>query len=434
MIFALYLLGSEALANGQTAHLWITEAALTELPTGELQDFLQRDDLRPMLRNGAMFPDGGYPLGDDYAEIAHWEPFQDLYLQWIMQNYSAPWTDEAAQHIAFLFGMASHGMADQSHDATYMEKAKEQDASSDWTNDSMDEATDVALVGEVGGQDVPEEWVPYDLFVELYAEAGHTVTVSTLMDGQSLLQVAVAGVEALGGSASMLEKYHAQFPWATSHLFDPDERGNPPNEAEVVARYWQVLWSRLHDGDWRDDPVLYTWPADGGYGQATDATTVDGRVGIVFSRGLDDEQITAADFVVESEDGEIMPVSPRVFYGFNAHIALLTPDSDWAEDTRYTVTATGIDGFDGTDYAGPWSTTFSTAAPPVVEDTGTVETAEGCGCATSGQAVGWLWGIAGALVLARRRRPTMPHNTESPSSSHDTTARARWSRTGIPPR
>ena len=78
---------------------------------------------------------------------------------------------------------------------------------------------------------------------------------------------------------------------------------------------------------------------------------------------------------------------------------------------------------------------FAVAAKASAEVfTGTVETAEGCGCATSGQAVGWLWGIAGALVLARRRRPTMPHNTESPSSSHDTTARARWSRTGIPPR
>ena len=46
--------------------------------------FLTQPELRKMLDNGTMFPDGGYPLGDPYAEIAHWEPFQGAYLDWIV--------------------------------------------------------------------------------------------------------------------------------------------------------------------------------------------------------------------------------------------------------------------------------------------------------------------------------------------------------------
>jgi len=76
-----------ARANGQTSHLWISDTALDQLPDGELRDFLTRDDLQLMLRNGSMFPDGGYAVGDGYGEIAHWEPFQTAYLVWIRDSF-----------------------------------------------------------------------------------------------------------------------------------------------------------------------------------------------------------------------------------------------------------------------------------------------------------------------------------------------------------
>ena len=79
LLLALLALHAPALANGQTSHLWITDAALERLPEGELKELLTREDLRPWLRNGTMFPDGGYAVDDGYGEIAHWEPFQSLY-------------------------------------------------------------------------------------------------------------------------------------------------------------------------------------------------------------------------------------------------------------------------------------------------------------------------------------------------------------------
>ncbi|MBK9649614.1 MAG: hypothetical protein IPO67_31430 [Deltaproteobacteria bacterium] len=73
--------GAPALANGQTTHSWISVHALAHLPPGDLHDLLTREDLAPYLLNGTMFPDGGYAVGDDYGERAHWEPFQSAYLE-----------------------------------------------------------------------------------------------------------------------------------------------------------------------------------------------------------------------------------------------------------------------------------------------------------------------------------------------------------------
>jgi hypothetical protein len=78
-------------ANGNFSHLWVATDALNYLEQGELKDLLTQDDLGDVLRNGAMFPDGGYAVGDGYGEMAHWEPFQTAYLEWIRATYQPPW-------------------------------------------------------------------------------------------------------------------------------------------------------------------------------------------------------------------------------------------------------------------------------------------------------------------------------------------------------
>ena len=108
-----------ALGNGQSTHAWISQQAVSALAPGELRALMSDPELELYWRNGTMFPDGGYPIGDDYGEIAHWEPFQRAYMAWIQQQFQPPWTDEAQRHIAFWLGLASHGMADQTFDAMY---------------------------------------------------------------------------------------------------------------------------------------------------------------------------------------------------------------------------------------------------------------------------------------------------------------------------
>ena len=70
-----------------------------------------------MLRNGTMFPDGGYAVGD-LQELAHWEQFQDAYRVYIEDTYDTPFTDEGAMHVAFLM-VSPPCMADQVFDSFY---------------------------------------------------------------------------------------------------------------------------------------------------------------------------------------------------------------------------------------------------------------------------------------------------------------------------
>ena len=117
MSLILLLLSGTALANGQTTHLWITETARTHLPAGELADLLTGQS--DVLRVGTMFPDGGYAIGHGYGEVAHWEPFQGLLRDWILDNFDDPTGTDAAPYVAFYLGLASHGMADQVFDSMY---------------------------------------------------------------------------------------------------------------------------------------------------------------------------------------------------------------------------------------------------------------------------------------------------------------------------
>lgn len=156
MLIAIFVL-SFAFANGQSTHCWISEQAILELPDGELKTFLSEPELELYWRNGTMFPDGGYAILDDYGEISHWEGFQKVYLAWIKDNYTRPWSDEATHHIAFLLGMASHGMADQTFDAMYFRRAYVYDAAGNW-DVSLDEATDVTFVADTVVQPVPDLW------------------------------------------------------------------------------------------------------------------------------------------------------------------------------------------------------------------------------------------------------------------------------------
>ena len=196
------LLLSLAHANGLTSHVTISEWAAGQLPAGELADILGDPNLWPYLQNGTQFPDGGYPLGEAYSETAHWEPFQDRYLAWIADTYAGDFTStEARQHVAFLFGMQSHGMGDQVFDSLYMQRAYQFDAESDWGATSMDEATDVALSAATGGQQTLDPWVPTDILVPLMADAGVEVSASTLESGQLLTAIAITYVREAGKSA-----------------------------------------------------------------------------------------------------------------------------------------------------------------------------------------------------------------------------------------
>ena len=104
-MFVLLLLSTPSLvlANGQTTHLWITDTAITHVQSEPLFALLSAHP--DPLRAGTMFPDGGYAIGHEYGEIAHWEPFQDRFRDWITDTFDDPSSPEAAPHVAFYLGL-----------------------------------------------------------------------------------------------------------------------------------------------------------------------------------------------------------------------------------------------------------------------------------------------------------------------------------------
>ncbi len=364
------LVGPDAWANGQSTHVWITEHAKTHLPSGELQRVVTDPALQDALINGAMFPDGGYPLGDDYAEIAHWEPFQNNYRDWISSTYEAPWPDEAMLHIAFLLGMASHGIADQVFDSLFMERSRQEDADGGW-GDHFDLATDVVMMQRVGKMTPPEHWLPSEPLIDIYrAQFDHEVTEATLEEGQSLLRFAITSVGLLSESPESVAGYEGDFPWAASALDDPDQPGSPPCEGEVLALYWQSVWERLHDRDDAVGLVLSTFPEDGGDSHPTTAGLVENRITVVFGEAIRQDSL-GDQFVLTDEEGAVVPTDAWLFYRDMSHVVHLAPLEDLAEDATYSVEiGSGLETIDGRVSVGGTAFSFSTAVPPVVSDTG----------------------------------------------------------------
>lgn len=391
-----------AFGNGQTTHLWISDTAITHLEDSALQDLLRAHS--DHLRMGTMFPDGGYAVGHEYGEHAHWEPFQDQYRDWILSEFSNPTSAEAAPHVAFYMGLASHGMADQVFDSMYMERSKVYDAEYGWQDSakSLDTAQDVVFADLVGAQSAPMSPLP-DVLPSLFAAAGIDVEMDTLEDGQGWLEVAVDGVAGMSEVSTLVDDHLASFPWGCSHLLEENVPGAPPFEARVVAQYWESLWADLQ-GTPLPLTVIGAWPMDGAYGHGIDSDNVESRISMVFNRSLVRSEVTADAFAVASAEGE-HPLVPHLFYGDDSHVVNLAPETGWAIDAVHQFTADGIIATDGREMEAPFQLGFSTEKGPETDQTASEAKAEaGCQCATGPSTrTAWVVWLA-ALMLFRRRR------------------------------
>lgn len=390
----LALLVGASLANGVSSHLWITEEAREQVPPGALADFLRDDALWPLVRAGSIFPDGGYAVGHPYGEAAHWEPFHRAYLAWIFAEYVDPTVGEGRQHLAFLMGMVSHGTADQVYDGLYLERA-EQAADGD-PDVSVDEATDVCMVAEVGPREVPEAPVPAEALVQVLASQGIDASPTDLQRGQAAVQLAVLWVGGAASDPGMVQEYAAAHPWACAHQLDLTADGSPPHEARVVAAMWEQVWARATGGV--TAPVLATFPEDGGWEHPTDPELVESWVSTVFSTSLLREDVAAAIWTVEA-DGHAIPAEPWLYYRDHSHLVHLVPQEPWAADATHHVTVTGlVDAWGEPVPDVAWS--FSTATAPV-EGPAPAELSGGC---THTAPTRWALAVLPLLAISRRRR------------------------------
>jgi hypothetical protein len=399
MLILLLSLSTPAQANGQTTHLWITETACTHLPAGELADLLSSHS--NALRVGTMFPDGGYAVGHGYGEEAHWEPFQERFRDWILENHDDLSSDEAAPYVAFYLGLASHGMADQVFDSMYMERSRVYDAEDGWSveTDTLDTSQDIVFASLTGGQVVSEFTLP-EILPSLFADAGIEVEMSTLESGQAWLEIAVDGVSTTSQDEELVSMHTEAFPWGCTHLLDEAVPGAPPMEAEIVARYWQALWAELNGEDVSLE-IIGQFPEDGGMGHMATAEDVEARLSVVFNKGLYEGAVSPMVFHVES-GGENIPLGLDLFYRNYSHVVNISATDGWEEEAWHTLTiGDDIEATDARRFEEEFTLEFSTL--PAADEA--IGGAEACGCGTAGGAGGRLLWAAGILGLIWRRRP-----------------------------
>lgn len=367
---ALSWTASPALANGNFSHVWVATDALNYLEDGELKELMTRPESWNIIRNGAMFPDGGYAVSDGYGEISHWEPFHLAYLEWIRANFESPWSVEAAEHIAFLMGMAAHGLTDQIYDGMYLQRHQFYDEhGSEATLIGVDGATDACYAVTQGEMELPEQWVPAAVLAPLYAEvAGHNVVAKTIELGQSIVVVAIMAANDAINNPSAIDEYMDLYPWACSHQDDPTVPGSPPTTGRAVAMHWQALWARLHGEEATGRPLSGTYFSGGTpYDQPTDASTPESWVSFVMPFGLDTGSVNNDTVVVTDLDGEVYPVNLHVYYGSNSHLVNVKPKENWPVDTEFTVTISpAVASWEGQLLAQAQTFTFATFSEPVV--------------------------------------------------------------------
>ncbi|XP_042690197.1 phosphatidylinositol-glycan-specific phospholipase D isoform X1 [Centrocercus urophasianus] len=122
LMIILYNFCHKCIPSGISTHVEIAHRALEFFTKHE-----GNVDYRQLLLNhqdafqaGSIYPDAFYPpickrgIYHDVSEDTHWSPFLNASIHYIRRNYPQPWEEATEKLVAFLFGIASHMVADVS--------------------------------------------------------------------------------------------------------------------------------------------------------------------------------------------------------------------------------------------------------------------------------------------------------------------------------
>jgi hypothetical protein len=368
-LLVLLLAPSIASANGAYSHAHISQLAVQMLEPGPLRDLLSDPELAPIYEAGSLFPDSGYAVSDDYGELAHWEPFLSAYVAWLRAEYAGDYgSDAARQHLAFMLGIASHGMADQSYDTMLLARVFEVDGPES-SEAPIDQYADYFIVVDEGIVFTVDAWAPYGDLPEIIASAsgGHVVTEQLLMDGMSRM----AAVTQIQSSARRSSPYYAaweHYPFLGTYVYDAAVRGSLPWLAALITRYWEVVWARLHGtNDVDRDLVIQTVPEDGGVNWPIDRSesAAWSRIGVFFGYGVDRDATTPLVTMTDAA-GTSVPVTFETPYGGRERsLIYVVPDAALAYDSVYTIEIrAGVTTLSGETTSAPYLFSFRTRCAP----------------------------------------------------------------------
>ncbi|XP_019469248.1 phosphatidylinositol-glycan-specific phospholipase D isoform X3 [Meleagris gallopavo] len=238
LMIILYNFCHKCIPSGISTHVEIAHRAL--------EFFTKREgnvDYRQLLLNhqdafqaGSIYPDAFYPpickrgIYHDVSEDTHWSPFLNASIHYIRRNYPQPWEEATEKLVAFLFGIASHMVADVSWhslgiDQGFLKAMGEVDFHGSYS--------EAHSVGDFGGDVLsqfeldfsyltPNWYVPVEDLASIYKEfyGREIITKGTITDCTYLLflelhgeRLAVAKLFPTYASKSpfLVEKFHEYF-------------------------------------------------------------------------------------------------------------------------------------------------------------------------------------------------------------------------------
>jgi len=352
---------AEAHATGMQGHVYMAQCAAEQVEDSRLRAIF---DAHPThLANGGFFPDSGYTAKDhDQGEIPHWEGYVQAYVEMIRQAYGPKYdTKEAGEHIAFLMGMAAHGITDSTYDAIFGDRAAQVEPTD---IGSLDMANEIFLV-----HDLPRYYIP-DIVVDANAHSDvftnhvkHAVTADAITDAMSTARSGIAVVANLLYVGA--DEWGGKYPWARKHLLDPRVPGAYPFGAKVVAGYYREILRRLDGDPSADQVVIGTYP-DVAYPLVTlDNTRPDGKIHFFFGEGLERTSVDDTTIVVQDEAGNVVPTAWNFFRGDNwPNVIQVAAHEAWKPSMKYTVVLNnGIRTAQGVSPTKPFAISFTTCTP-----------------------------------------------------------------------
>lgn len=351
----------DAHATGMQGHVYMAQCAAEQVQDPRLRTIF---DAQPThLANGGFFPDSGYTAKDhDQGEIPHWEGYVQAYVEMIRETYGPKFdTPEAQQHIAFLMGMAAHGITDSTYDAIFGDRAAQVEPTD---INSLDMANEIFLV-----HDLPRYYIP-DIVIDTTAHSDiftkrlqHPVTADAIADAMSTGRSGIAVVANLLYVGA--DEWGGKYPWARKHLLDPRVPGAYPYGAKVVMGYYRELLRRLDNNPSADQIVIGTYP-DAAYPLMTlDNARPDGKIHFFFGEGLERPSVDDSSIEVHDAAGNIVSAKWNFFRGDNwPNVIQVALQEAWKPGEKYTVVLNPtIRTLQGVSPAKPYSFSFTTCTP-----------------------------------------------------------------------
>ncbi|KAJ1816851.1 hypothetical protein LPJ56_004198, partial [Coemansia sp. RSA 2599] len=178
---------------------------------------------------GVVFPDWGYGCMsmDEPAEAAHWTPFLEYGIEYFLRRYTKPYSEKAEQLIAFLFGIASHQVADEQwHSLSglrdgFMEVLSKSTFAGEFSraHDVLDVGGDFAMAHMDDLRYIVDKWtVPTDDVIEIYGEMGIPLARWRLNICVARQLYAMEAVKRFG--QSLFSSYASKAPMLTERIDD----------------------------------------------------------------------------------------------------------------------------------------------------------------------------------------------------------------------